>query len=66
MTKCVMAYTGPMPERGYVGYVSVNLTDDGQHVKITVRSAGENPPQASVFVPIEAWKSLIANAAEHQ
>lgn len=44
------AYTGPHPEKGYVGFVNIQETDKG--VKFTVRSEGENPTLAEFEIPI--------------
>ncbi len=39
------AYTGKMPEKGYVGFVNIQKTDTG--VQFMVRSQGENPTLAT-------------------
>ncbi len=43
------AYTGPTPDKGYVGYVNIQETEDG--VKVVVRSEGENPATATYVIP---------------
>jgi hypothetical protein len=53
------AYTGATPEKGCVGFVNIQETDDG--VRFTVRSEGENPVSASYVIPAgEALKLLNA------
>lgn len=54
-------YTGPNPEKGFVGYVNIQRTDDG--VRFTVRAEGENPAQAAYVVPTEQAVALLAAAA---
>jgi len=63
MEKPQFAYTGASPEKGLVGYVNIQETDDGD-VRILVRSEGEDAVTASYVIPgYEAVK--LFNAALH-
>lgn len=55
------AYTGATPAKGYVGYVNIQETEDGD-VRFTVRSEGVEPVTASYVIPGEAALKLL-NAA---
>ncbi len=53
------AYTGPHPEKGYVGFINIQETDKG--VRFSIRSEGENPTQAEFTIDIgEAIQLLDA------
>lgn len=54
------AYTGPHPEKGYVGFVNIRETDTG--VKFTVRSEGENPVLAEFEIGLGDAIELLDNA----
>ena len=54
------AYTGPHPQKGYVGFVNIQETDEG--VQFSVRSEGENPTQASFVIPIGEAIQLLDDA----
>lgn len=54
------AYTGPQPEKGYVGYVNIQETASG--VRFTVRSEGENPVTATFEIDIGSAIELLADA----
>jgi hypothetical protein len=56
------AYTGPHPEKGYVGFVNIQETDKG--VKFSVRSEGENPSLAEFTIDIGNAIELLDNALE--
>lgn len=54
------AYTGPTPQRGFVGFVNIRETATG--VCFTVRSEGENPVTASHEIPIGDAIALLDDA----
>ena len=60
MEKPQFAYTGASPEKGYVGYVNIQETEDG--VRFTVRSEGENPVTAAYVMPKDKAIALLGNA----
>lgn len=60
--KTQFAFTGPMPDKGYVGYVNITETDDGEGVRFTVRSEGEAALTASYIVPKAQAIALLGNA----
>jgi hypothetical protein len=54
------AYTGPHPEKGYVGFINIQETENG--VRFSVRSEGENPTLAEFEVDIGSAIELLDNA----
>lgn len=56
------AYTGLSPEKGYVGFVNIRKADDGATVIFSVRSEGENPPQAQYAIPTDQAIKLLGGA----
>lgn len=62
MEKPQFAYTGPQPEKGYVGFVNIQETDDG--VKFTVRSEGESPVLAAFTVDLGAAIQMLQDALD--
>lgn len=56
------AYTGPTPPSGYVGYVNITETADGERVRFLVRSQGEAPVTAAYEVPKSEAVALLGKA----
>lgn len=57
------AYTGQHPEGGgFVGFVNIRKTDDGEKVIFSVRSEGETPAQAEFALPREEAVALLGKA----
>ncbi len=54
------AYTGPHPEKGYVGFVNIQETDKG--VRFSVRSEGENPTLSAFELDIGSAIELLDKA----
>jgi hypothetical protein len=55
------AYTGPSPEKGYVGYVNIQETDDG-NVRFTVRSEGDDPATGAYEIDRAEAVALLEKA----
>lgn len=55
------AWTGPLPDVGYVGYVNIKLSDSG--VTITVRSEG-NGESSAYTLPHDVAAKLLSEAAD--
>ncbi len=56
------AYTGPMPDKGHVGYVNMQATDCGERVRFTIRSEGDDPLTTSYEVPMAEAIALLGRA----
>lgn len=54
------AYTGPTPQKGYVGFVNIQETDTG--VRFTVRSEGPTPVLAQFEMDIGSAIQLLDQA----
>jgi len=46
------AYTGPMPDKGFVGFFNITELGNGL-VRVTIRQEGENPVLAEFVMPSE-------------
>ena len=55
-----IAWTGPLPEQGYVGFVNIRITAEG--VVFAVRSEGEGPLQAAYQIPADVAETLLEDA----
>lgn len=60
--KSQFAFTGALPEKGYVGYVNITETEDGERVRFTVRSEGEAPVSAAYEIPKAEAVALLGKA----
>jgi hypothetical protein len=58
------AYTGASPEKGYVGFINIRKTDDGQSVIFSVRSEGEQPTSAQYAIPLDQAVTLLGGALQ--
>lgn len=54
------AWTGPLPDAGYVGYVNIRVTDAG--VVFTVRAEGSGE-STSYMIPHDVAAELLKDAA---
>lgn len=55
------AWTGPLPDQGYVGYVNIRVTDAG--VVFTVRAEGSGE-RSSYTLPHDVAAKLLRGASE--
>lgn len=55
------AFTGPSPEKGYVGYINIQEQDDGR-VRFIVRSEGVDPVTAVYVIDKAAAIALLGKA----
>lgn len=54
------AWTGPLPEQGYVGYVNIKVEDDGVTFTVRREGAGES---SSYKIPRDVAAEMLQSAA---
>jgi hypothetical protein len=56
------AYTGPTPATGQVGFVNVQMSEDGKSYRFTVRKEGDYSAPVHCDVPLAQAQNILRDA----